>query len=149
MHSAMLNPPAEHVEKQRRLEALIEEMSESEMAFTFEAVSNAELDVLKAACPPTPKQVEAGLQWNPERYCPQLIAKCAVEPKVTPKDAIELSETLTESQFTKLWQTAAAVNIGSDESPKLVRSSEPEDQPETSSVSPMNSESPDQSSSDA
>lgn len=142
-----LNPPPEHTAKRDRLNGLVKEMAASEMAFTFEAISNASLEVLKASCPPTPSQVEAGMQWDPVRYCPALIHRCAVEPVVSIEEAIELSETLTESQFVKLWQTAAAVNIGSDEAPKLVRFSEAEDPPETSSASPMNSVSPEASSS--
>lgn len=146
--NASIAPPPEIAEKTERLDELIDEMRASEMAFTFEAVSNAELERIKATCPPTPSQAEKGLQWNPETYCPALVARCAVEPKVDISEAVQLSETLTESQFLKLWQTAAAVNIGADDAPKRVTPSVSAGQPETSSVTPLNGESLAASSSD-
>lgn len=133
----------------RQLAEIAEQIRSSEFEFEFEAVGRAEYDRLVALCPPTPSQRDEGWIWNPDDFPETIISACAVNPTITMAQARELTETLTESQFKKLWNTAIAVNIGDDDAPKFVTSFEPADMGLTSSDTPPSTESPEASSSDA
>lgn len=109
------------------LDTAVSMVRASEFDFEFQAMPSGEYDRLIASCPPSPKQAEQGLQWNPDRFPYEVIARCAINPTVTVAEAEELCETLSDSQFRKLWQTAAAVNVGDDAAPKVAMSFAPED----------------------
>lgn len=129
------------------IQRLSSEIAESSFDFTFEAISRHEYQRLIDAHPPTDEHRANGLIFNADTFPPALVARCAVEPRVTPTQAAQLMDTLSESQFTKLWNAAAAVNIGDDTAPKFVRPSRPAEEPAASSDTPLNTPSPEASSS--
>lgn len=124
-----------------RMEELTAQIRDSEMEFVFEALSKGEYDRLMSTCPPLPSQAKDGFGYNPDTFPEVLIAACAVTPEITVDEARALTDTLTESQFKKLWQTSLAVNIGDDAAPKFVMPSGLADPGRTSSVTPPSTES--------
>lgn len=122
---------SERSKLQAELEAAVAMVRGSEFEFEFQALSHGEYDRLVAACPPRPSQAELGLKWDPDRFPYELIARCAINPTLTVEQVTELCDTLSDSQFQKLWTCAAAVNIGDDSAPKVVTSSATEDPDET------------------
>lgn len=109
------------------LDAAVQLVRDSEFEFEFEALSSGEYDRMLASMPPTPSQAEQGAQFNAETFPVELLHRCAVNPTLSLEDARDLVETLSDSQFRKLWMTAAAVNVGDDSAPKVVTSSVTED----------------------
>lgn len=130
------------------IERLSNEIADSSFDFDFEAISRHEYQRLIDAHPPTEEHRANGLIFNADTFPQALVARCAVRPKITPAQAAQLMDTLSESQFTKLWNAAASVNIGDDAAPKFVRPSRMADEPEPSSDTPLNTPSPEASSSD-
>lgn len=116
---------------QAELQVAVAMVRDSEFEFEFQALSHGEYDRLVAACPPRPSQADLGLKWDPDRFPYELIARCAVNPTLSVDDVAELCDTLSDSQFQKLWTCAAAVNVGDDSAPKVVMSSVTEDPDET------------------
>ena len=129
------------------IERLAAEVAASQFEFTFEAISSHDYAELVRRHPPTPEHAQAGLAFNADTFPVALIARCAVEPTITPGQAQQLLDSLSDKQFEKLWAAAAAVNVGGDEAPKFVRPSSAAAEIETSPDSPLSAASPEASSS--
>jgi hypothetical protein len=68
--------------------------------------------------PPRPE--DRDLDYNAETFPQAAVQACAVEPTLTTSEVRRLAETLSLSQWLKLWQAALAANLGDDAAPKSV-----------------------------
>ena len=127
---------------------LEDEMADSEMVFVFEGLGHREYVKLLTQHPPSKRDKAANLDFNETTFPPALIAASCVEPEMTLEQATTLCDTITDGQFSKLWNVAIAVNVGSDAAPKSVRRSATVAPNGTSSTTAAPEESLDQSSSD-
>jgi hypothetical protein len=67
-----------------------EDGGQQEVKLTFQAIGAQEYDKLVSKHPPTSEQRVDGASFNIDTFAPALIAKCAVEPEMTEKDAKEI-----------------------------------------------------------
>lgn len=127
-----------------------EQIAASTRPFTFEGLPSNDYRrlITRKENRPRAQDRDDRLDFNPENFPVALVAASAVQPKISPADARKLYDTLSDSQFGKLWQGAVAVNIGADDAPKSVRRSSAEDPNGTSSNSAASGESLAASSSD-
>lgn len=103
-----------------QLKAIEAEIAASEFTFTFEALGRQEYLQLLAAHPPRQEDRAERLSFNGETFPPALVAASAVEPTISAEQAEQLFTTLSDAQFSKLWNAALSVNIGDDSAPKSV-----------------------------
>jgi len=124
------------------------EIAATERPFTFRGIGSSDYRKLitRKENRPRSQDREDSLQFNPDNFPPALIAASSQQPDISPAQAQQLYETLSDAQFGKLWQAAIAVNIGADDAPKSVRRSTTADGAETPSSTPANEESPSASS---
>lgn len=122
------------------------ELAASEFPFTFEALGRHKYMRVKAAHPARKQDRSDRLDFNADTFPAALIAASAVEPTMTDEQAVELVDRLSDGQFTKLWNAAIAVNVGSDDVPKSVLRSDSAASNGTSSTTASPEESPEASS---
>ncbi|MFE1358859.1 hypothetical protein [Streptomyces harbinensis] len=89
-----------------RIQALREEMQESEVTLTFRALGARAWSDLVAQHPST----REGEAWDPEALAPALVAASAAEPEMTPEQVAELFEALNHGQREQIIGAAWAVN---------------------------------------
>lgn len=94
------------------LETLRGLMQESEVTFRFRALPPKELSDLIAAHPGGPEQ-----DWDPETLPPDLVARCAIEPKMTLEEAEELFGLVNDGQRGELFTAAWRANNASTSVP--------------------------------
>lgn len=78
------------VSKKRRTKKVQLEIDGETVELEFGAISAKEIDRLYSANQPTAEQRIKGMAFNPETFNPALIASCAIEPKITETEAIEI-----------------------------------------------------------
>lgn len=146
-----LDSPVEGLEAE--LKALIVEADEMRIVFTFRALPRAEFEDLQDGCPPTEDQREEGFGFNPDTFCPTLIAASCVslggrddEPALTREQAQRIWDEWSAGDADALFDAAYKVNtqarvhpfdvIGSEETRGSDQSSDtasPEESPTASS----------------
>lgn len=101
------------------------EMDAAKVTFVFRAVSRRQWVDMLAAHPPTKEQLKAiaatstdplrrpSLEFNPDTFPVAVIAAACHDPAMTAEDAERLANSLTDSQFSSLWEAAVKVNVGS------------------------------------
>lgn len=77
---------------EEQLARLQRELAADVAVFTFQAVTQAELEHLKLAAPPSPSQAQEGRQWDPDVFGPLLLAATCSEPGLTEAEAKTLWE---------------------------------------------------------
>lgn len=130
------------------MQELHEELSASEFEFTFESIGSFRYSKLAEAHPPLPAERANGVQVHGPTFFPALLAACAVQPQMTSAEASEMRVVLSDAQWSKLVNTALAVNLGDDATPKFDARSLLAVVAPQSSDTPLSEESPDPDSSD-
>jgi len=115
------NPEAPAVFDQ--ITAVEDEIAASEFPFTFQAVGRHQYLRMIVQHKARKQDRDMQLDFNADTFPQALIAASAVEPEISLEQAEKLVQTLSDSQFGRLWQAAIAVNIGDDSAPKSVRRS--------------------------
>lgn len=80
-------------------------MREDEVSFRFRALPRKEFSDLIAAHPGGPDQ-----NWDPVTMPPDLVARCAIEPKMTLDEVEQLFDVLNEDQRGQLYAAAWRAN---------------------------------------
>lgn len=91
-----------------------EEMAASERTIVVRAMGRRKFKELLDAHPA--KDAQAG-QFNPDTFPRELLAACAVEPRMTPTDADRLFDVLSTGQVEELFAAAWFVNQGATRVP--------------------------------
>src|SRR6476469_4358614 len=94
----------------------------TELVLLFRAIGSAAYDKLLESSPPTRVQKEDGQSYDPNKFCPRLIAACSVEPKLTEEQAEQIwtSESWNRSEVSKLFSAAVEVCMaGADPNPTV------------------------------
>lgn len=98
-------------EEERRLadaiQAVRAEMAEQEVTFHFRALSARKWSDLMAEHPGRSGKDEA---FNVDTFPDALIAACAVDPEMTPEEVKELGDSLSNAQFSTLFDCAWGCN---------------------------------------
>lgn len=63
-----------------------------EVDMVFQGISAKEYDVLKAGYKPNQDQKKLGLDYDPEKFGPVLLARCCIDPVMSEEDAKEIWE---------------------------------------------------------
>lgn len=95
-----------------KLEELREEAAKALIVFTFEDIGNMPFQDLIGEHKPTAEQLvdEPELEWNPMTFPPALMARSAVQPKLTLNDAQALWEEWSVGDNQALFTTALLAN---------------------------------------
>ncbi len=94
---------------ERELDEVEEQIREATVTFTFRALPRVEWRRLVEAHPPTPDDVEAGLDFDPETIVAPLLAAAAVEPEMDLSDAEAIVDEWSEAEVTALFAAAFTV----------------------------------------
>lgn len=113
------------------LDELEEQIRESTVEFVVQALPRAEWRELLEAAPPTPADIEEGLDHDAESLFAPLLAACAVEPELSLSDAEAIYEEWSETEVTRLYVGCIRVNREVRDVPFGKRGSE---RPSTSSA---------------
>ena len=116
----------------RRIVDLEAEMDAAKVTFTFRAMGRRQWVDTVSSHPPTKAQLKAigelssdplkraSLDFNPDTFPVAAIAASCVDPVMTVEDVKRLESSLSDSQWSQLWQKAIEVNVGSTD-PKASR----------------------------
>ena len=105
---------AERVALAEAIREVEEQMAASVRVITVRAMGRRKFKELLDAHPP--KEGQAG-QFNPDTFPRELVAACAIEPRMTPTDADRLFDVLSTGQVEELFAAAWFVNQGATRVP--------------------------------
>lgn len=75
----------------KEIESLQAQMEDDKVTFVFRDPGRQKFDALVDAHPPTEKErKELQFQWHPDDFVPALLALCAVDPKLSQQESIEI-----------------------------------------------------------
>lgn len=100
------------------VKAIEDEMEAATVSVTLSTISRNALADLLVVHSPSREERRAGHQFNTRTFPAALVSACAIEPKVTPDQAVTLCETLTAGEWNKLWDTAWLLNTNETPHPK-------------------------------
>lgn len=75
---------------QKEIDKLREEAEDEKTTFAFRDIGRRKFDALVEAFPPTAAQKKDQFQWDPDKFCPALLAASAIDPKMSDIDAQEI-----------------------------------------------------------
>jgi len=89
-----------------------EEGQKQEIALTFTSIGSKAYDKLVAKHPATAEQRLDGATYNPDTFCPALIAVCLTDPEMTESQAKQLwnSDTWSRGDLMAIFGAAMKVN---------------------------------------
>lgn len=105
----------------REIEALQAEMDAARVEFRFRNIGRKAWADLLAKHPPTPQQVKADRRttFNPETFPIAAIAASCDRPSGVDEKAVErLEASLSDAQFSQLWNACVDANLGGADLPK-------------------------------
>jgi hypothetical protein len=115
-----LNRVAEAPQIARRLAEVADRIRETEVEFTFRSLGRLAWRDLVSEHPPTKEHEQVGLDFNPDTLPAAAMAACCVAPEDADLEGFrQLSETLTQTQWDRLWLTCREANLGAGDIPNL------------------------------
>lgn len=96
------------------LEELSRRIDEGTKVYTFRGVSRRRWRGLMAKYPPSKRDREQGLDFDPDKFPTAAIALCSVDPKLTDEEAkaLEDDDSLGPGGFEQLWAGVLTANLG-------------------------------------
>lgn len=108
------------------MKALRQQMADSQVTFTFEALGRKRESDLMAEHPPTAEQVEYAnkrgfqAQLNPETHVPAMFFEACIDPAgMTVEDWTEIYNEWSPGEVAKLYRAVSTVNQAAVEVPKV------------------------------
>jgi hypothetical protein len=92
----------------------------SELTFKFQGIGHQPWEKLKRKHPPTAAQRSDGLDVDLDTWAPEVVAACAIDPKVTLAQATKLMDVLPPGEFEKLFAAVGQANGEVAGAPKSV-----------------------------
>jgi hypothetical protein len=119
-HAELAGAPADKPASDKALKEAEKAVKDAETAVEdvtvevrFRAIGRVAYDELVAAHPPTEQQKKDSGEdtvYNPETFCPALVAASAIEPKMTYEEVVELFKDWNGAELSDLFFTALACN---------------------------------------
>lgn len=105
------NRPAEAASIAQQIEDLEREISDTETAFTFQAIGQKAWTDLIALHPPSEQDREDGWEFNPRTFSVAAVAASAQTPAMTEEQAGRLYDLCTFGQWERIWSVCLAANV--------------------------------------
>jgi hypothetical protein len=93
----------------KQIEALQEEMEEDKVVFVFRDPGRKKFEDLVETHPPSDEQKKDDYNWDPEGFIPALLTLCAIDPKLSEKDSMEIYDEWGRGDVEALFNAALQV----------------------------------------